>query len=72
MGKGITKEQADRVKDELKRAARTIGIIDVKAKGYKDDILERLVLLLTEQHDAIIKDIDGMMNGNTIKESQDV
>lgn len=64
MSKGITKEQADRVKDELKRAARTIGIIDLKAKSHQDQVLERLVLLLTEQHDAIIKDIDGMLNGN--------
>lgn len=61
---GITQDQADRVKDELKRIARTNGIIAVLAKRYKDEVLERAVGLANDQHDALVKDIDGMITGN--------
>ena len=70
MSKVLTEEQANRLREDVKRGAHVQTILKERAKqlGIKDPLFLAALLLAVEEYDAVCNDLDGMLLGNKQKE----
>lgn len=63
---GITIQQANRIREDFKRAAHVHRLISLRQQEHpiEDKILQTAILLLLEEYDAIAADFEGMLTGN--------
>ena len=62
----LTEEQANRLREDFKRAAHIVKIIHEREKEVPitDELMRIAIKLFTEEHDALFSNFEGMLNGN--------
>ena len=65
MNKGLSREQTHRILEDLQRISIIDGILEFYFMQQKGELAKRLIYLLKEEHQALGRDVQGMLNGNS-------